>query len=127
MMIMAVLIVFCAGSTYTIPTDEIDTQKIFYGTGTSFQNPAEIDYEVVLRETPEFKEVEEKKIEPGTGKYWILLSQASDRVVKCITEVSQEQSYDLISLQGYLGSLKKPIPAQNATQSIVDKIKNRKN
>lgn len=127
MMIMAVLMVFCAGSTYTIPEDEINTQKVFFGTCTQFKNPAEIDYETIIRQTPEYKEVMRKKLEAGTAKYWLLMSEASDRVVKYVNEVAQEEQYDLISSQGYLSSLKKPIPVQNVTQSVVDKIKKRKN
>jgi len=126
MMILTILMVFCAGSTYTIPSDEINTQKVFFGTCNQFKNPAEIDYETIIRQTPEYKEIQHKKLEAGTAKYWLLMSDATERVVRYVSEVAQEEKYDLISSQGYLSSLKKPIPAHDATQCVVDKIKKRK-
>lgn len=113
------------GATYSIPPDKIDTQKIFFGGASAFNKAGEVDYDAILRVTPEFKEVQNKKIEPGTGKYWILLSQASDRVIRAISEAGQETSYDLITAQAYLGSLEPAIPSDNITQLIVDKIVNR--
>ena len=109
-------------TTYSIPQDKIDSQKIFFGGGAAFNNPGEIDYDTAIRATPEFEEVQNKKMEPGTGKYWILLSQASDRVVKAISEVGQEGGYDLIAAQSYLGNLDPAIPSDNITQLIIDKI-----
>ena len=118
-------VVLCAGAdaaTYSIPQDKVDTQKIFFGGAVAFNKPGEVDYETIIRVTPEFEEVQNKKIEPGTGKYWILLSQASDRVVRAISAVGQEAGYDLITAQAYLGSLSPAIPSDNITQLIVDKV-----
>lgn len=122
-LLTSLVIMFVVGSTYTIPDPEVDVQKVYYGSCSSFKNPAEIDYEEVIRATPEYEQVKKKKIEPGTGKYWILLSQASDRVVKCVGAVAGENGFDLIASLGYLEGLKKPIPSKNATQAVVDKVK----
>jgi len=109
-------------STYSIPAEKIDAQKVYFGSAKGFDKPGDIDYESVIRATPEFGEVVKKKIEPGTGKYWILLSQASDRAVKAISEVGQETGYDFIAAQGYLSGLEPPIPAEDITQLVLDKL-----
>jgi len=128
MMCSSIGVVVCMGAnaaTYSIPQDKIDTQKIFFGGAAAFDKAAEVDYEMVIRATPEYEEVQKKKIEPGTGKYWILLSQASDRVVRAISDVGQETEYDLITAQAYLGGLEPAIPSDNITQLIVDKVTGR--
>jgi hypothetical protein len=109
-------------STYSIPVDKVDAQKVYYGTAAGFSKPGNVDYEAVIKATPEYESVKKKKIEPGTGKYWILLSQASDRAARAISTVGVESGYDLIASQGYLGSLQPPIPAEDITQLIVAKV-----
>jgi len=109
-------------STYSIPVEKLDSQKVYFGSSAGFDKPGHVDYEAIVRATPEFEEVTKKKIQAGTGKYWILLSQASDRAVKTIAEVGQESGYDFIAAQGYLGSLEPPIPAEDITQLILDKL-----
>ena len=109
-------------STYSIPPEKIDIQKVYLGVASGFEKAAKVDYESVIKATPEYEEVKRKHIEPGTGKYWILLSQASDRVVKAISDVGQEAGYDLITAQAYLGSLNPAIPSENITQLIIDKV-----
>jgi hypothetical protein len=109
-------------STYSIPVEKVDAQKVYYGTAAGFSKPGNVDYEAVIKATPEYESVKKKKIEPGTGKYWILLSQASDRAARAISIVGVESGYDLIASQGYLGSLQPPIPAEDITQLIVAKV-----
>ena len=112
--------------TYTIAADKMDPQKVYYGSAGSFKKPAHIDYETIIKATPEYEEVKKKKVELGTGKYWILLSQASDRAVRAISEVGQETGYDLIAADGYLVSLEPPIPADDITQLVLAKLSNKK-
>ncbi|MCX5770702.1 MAG: hypothetical protein NTZ09_10580 [Candidatus Hydrogenedentes bacterium] len=111
-----------ATTTYSIPVDKIDLQKLYYGNAGGFTKPGNVDYEAIIKATPEYDEVKKKKVEVGTGKYWILLSQASDRAVRAISEVGQETGYDLVAAQGYLGSLEPPIPADDITQLVLAKL-----
>ncbi|MFA6241449.1 MAG: hypothetical protein WC655_10990 [Candidatus Hydrogenedentales bacterium] len=104
----------------SIPADQLDPQKIYWGTASGFEKPSEVQYDELIKETPEYKELKKKKIERGTGKYWILMSQASDRVVKAISQVGQETEYDLIAAQGYLGGLKPPIAAEDITPLVLE-------
>ena len=113
--------------TYSIPADKIEVQKLYFGNAGSFTKPGNVDYEAVIKATPEYDEVRKKKVEVGTGKYWILLSQASDRAVKAIAEVGQETGYDLVAAQGYLGTLEPPIPADDITQLVLAKLNGKEN
>ena len=108
--------------TYTIPTEKQDDQKVYWGTVNSFEKPAKVDYEAVVKATPEYNEIKKKKIESGTAKYWIQLSMASDHAVRLISEVGKESEYDLIAASGYLGSLEPPIPAEDITGLILAKV-----
>jgi hypothetical protein len=111
-----------SSATYTIPADKLDPNKVYYGTTSAFQKPGEVNYEDLVKATPEYKEVKGSKIESGTGKYWILMSQATDRTVKAISVVGEESDYDLIAAQGYLGKLEPSIPADNITDMVKKKI-----
>lgn len=110
-------------STYTIPPEKIDIQKVYLGAPTGFEKAAKVDYESVIKATPEYEEVKRKHIEPGTGKYWILLSQASDRAVRAISEVGQHTGYDFIAAQAYLGGLEPSIPSEDITPLVLDRVK----
>lgn len=116
-----------ATTTYSIPANKIDVQKLYFGNAVSFAKPGNVDYEAIIKATPEYDEVKKKKVEVGTGKYWILLSQASDRAVRAISEVGQETGYDLVAAQGYLGSLEPPIPADDITQLVLAKLTGKDN
>ena len=105
-----------------VPKNQLDPKKVFWGTPSSFERPGEIDYQRVIKSTPEYSQIKRKKIQRGTGKYWILLSQASDRVVRSISQVGQSTQCDLIASRGYLSSLDPPIPAQDVTQKLLDAI-----
>lgn len=120
------LAIAAQAATYSIPADKLDAQKVYFGKAEGFERPAGVDYETIIKATPEYEEVKKKKIEPGTGRYWILLSQASDRVVRSISEVAQEMDYDFIASQGYLGSLDPAIPSEDITQLVLDKLASKK-
>ncbi len=106
-------------AAYSIDEKQIDTQKIYWGLPSAFEKPAEVRYQEVIVETPEYKELKDKKIERGTGRYWILISQASDRAVRTIAQVGQESEYDLIAAEGYLGSLEPAIAADDITELVI--------
>jgi len=89
---------------------------------TGFEKAGEVDYDAVLRATPELKELKRSKIERGTGKYWILMSQASDRSTRAIADIGQGTDYDLIALQGYLSSLTPAIPADDLTKLVLARV-----
>jgi hypothetical protein len=108
-----------AASTYSIPSNKVDTQKIYWGTASGFDTAAEIDFGEIVKATPEYKEIKKKRIEQGTGKYWILFSQASDRAVRAVSEIGQEKTYDLVAAAGYLGSLEPAIPAVDITKQVI--------
>jgi len=117
------LVMACAyGSTYSIPQGAIDAQKVYYGKADAFNKPAEVDYEAIIKASPEYAQLKKEKAEKGSGKYWILLSQASDRAVRAIAAVGKESSYDFISSSGYLASLSPSIPAENITDLVISKI-----
>lgn len=104
---------------YSIEETQVDPQKIYWGLSTSFEKPAEVRYQEIIIETPEYKELKSQKIERGTGRYWILISQASDRTVRAIAQVGQESEYDLIAAEGFLGGLEPAIPADDVTDLVI--------
>ena len=118
--LLAVAVSPVRADSYTIPKDQIDKQKIFYGPSEVFSKPAEVDYCEVVKATPEYAEIKKNKIERGTGKYWILVEQASERAIRAIRTYGKETEYDLIAASGYLGGLKPPIPAKNVTKDIIE-------
>ena len=121
--VMVVLAVSTAvANTYSIPAEKIDLQKVYWGNASKFEKPAKVNYEAVVKATPEYAEIKKKKIESGTAKYWIQLSMASDHAVKLISQVGKESDYDLIAATGYLGSLEPPIPADDITDVILKKF-----
>ncbi|MFO7975791.1 MAG: hypothetical protein R6V12_14285 [Candidatus Hydrogenedentota bacterium] len=119
------LVALCAAyvAAYSIDEEQVDSQKIYWGLPDSFEKPGEVRYQEVVVETPEYKKLKKDKIERGTGRYWILISQASDRAVKTIAQVGQESEYDLIAAEGYLGSLEPAIPAEDITDLVLETMK----
>lgn len=105
--------------TYSVPSDKVDPQKVYFGSVQQFGKPGSVDYQAVLRATPEFVELREKKLESGTAKYWILLSKASDHAARAIATVGQDTDYDLIVAAGYLESLEPPIASDDITKQVV--------
>jgi len=106
-----------------IPPQDIELEQIFFGNPASFSNPAEIDVEALTLATPEFKEIKRKKIKKGTGKYWILRSNATDRAHRAIKKLAEELEYDLIANEGYLGELPTPIECDNITKNAIKLVK----
>jgi len=107
---------------YSVPKEQLDPKKVYWGMSSSFEKAGEIDYERAIKATPEYDQIAKQKVQRGTGKYWILLSQASDRVVRSISRIGQETACDLIASRGYLASLNPPIPAEDVTQVLLDAI-----
>jgi len=105
---------------YAVPKEQLDPKRVFWGVASEFERAGEIDYKRIITDTPEFKEIVRKRVARGTGKYWILLSQASDRVVRTISQVGQHTECDLIAARGYLSGLEPPIPAEDITQLLLD-------
>ncbi len=104
----------------SIPSDQVDKKKIFWGSADSFNKAGKVDYEEIIKATPEFKTMKDEKIERGSGKYWILMSQASDRVVKALAHVGEKSDYDLICSKGYLKSLDPPVEADDLTKKVIE-------
>jgi len=109
-----------AFAKYSIPADQLQPTKIYYGTSESFEKPGKVRFKDIIKATPEYHEVKRDKIERGTGRYWILLSQASDRANRAIHEVGEKTDYDLIALDGYLGHLKPAIKADDITDLVIE-------
>lgn len=103
----------------SIPKDQLDNKKIYWGNGENFSKPASVDYTQMIKATPEFKKIKKDKIERGSGKYWILMSQASDRVVKALGHVGEKSDYDLICANGYLKSLDPPVASDDLTETVI--------
>lgn len=103
----------------TIPDNQVDKTKIYWGLASGFEKAAEVDYPKVVTSTPEYQELKAKKIERGTGKYWLLMTQASERAVNAIQVVGKESEFDLIAAQGYLGKLEPAISAEDVTDQVL--------
>ena len=110
--------------TYSIPTEKVNTQKVYWGSAASFQKPGRVDYEQIVKSTPEYSSIKKKKIQSGTAKYWILLSKASDHAVRLISEVGQETDFDLIVASGYFEEIKleKPAETPDITSLVLAKL-----
>ena len=124
---LSILLVFIVSAKtyaeYSIPADELKKEEIFSGDPEKFSNPAEIDMNDLVFATPEYREIKKKKINKGTGKYWILRNRATERCHKVIKQVIKDEKYDLIANEGYLGSLKTPIKCENLTKKALKIIK----
>jgi hypothetical protein len=119
---LAATVLAVTAAANSIPADQLDAKQVFWGTASNFEKPGEIDYEEIVKATPEYKEIKRKKLQRGTGEYWILMSQASDRAVRAISEVGQNTEYDLIAAEGYLGSLEPAIEAEDITDLVLDQL-----
>ena len=120
---LCAIVVLCAAAfapADAIPADKVDPQQIYYGSPDSFEKPGKVDFKAVVKATPEYAEIIEKNVERGTARFWILMSQASDRAVSVIAEVGKESEYDLIAAAGYLGSLDPPIAADDVTALVLE-------
>lgn len=107
---------------FSIPQEQLDEQRIFYGSSMSFEKPGSVKYQDVVSATPEYQEIKDKKIENGTARYWILMSEASNHAVQVISKVGKETDYDIIVADGYLESLETPIEAEDITELVLKKL-----
>jgi hypothetical protein len=98
-----------------------DKQKIFYGSAAAFEKAGEVDFKAVVKATPEYLSIKKKKIEVGSAKYWILVTEASNRALKIIREEGKKTKFDLIVAKGYLGPLK--IKVEDITPLVLKKLK----
>ncbi len=108
--------------TYSIPPDKVDVKKVYWGSAASFEKPACVDYERVVRATPEYESIRKNKIETGTARYWILMSQASDHAIRLINELGKETDYDFIAASAFMASLDPPIEADDVTELVIKKL-----
>jgi len=106
----------------SIPPDQVNEQRVFWGDTDNFENPAEVDYRAAVKATPEYQEMKEEKVEKGTAKYWILLNSASERALRVIAEVAEASEYDLVVDTGFLGGLDPPLEGGNITEGVLDSI-----
>lgn len=111
-----------ASATYTIAPEQIDDQQIYFGNAQRFEKPAAVDYTAIVKATPEYEEIKKKKIDSGSARYWILMSDASNHAVKAISEVGEESNHDLIVSIGYLGKITPQIPAEDVTEKVLEKL-----
>ena len=58
----------------SIPADELDEKKIYFGNADDFETPAEVDYLAVVKATPEYQKIKADKVESGSAQYFILMS-----------------------------------------------------
>lgn len=124
--LITLTIIISSISYYQIPSDKINNSKIFYGEPTQkFKNGAEIKFEDALKETKEFQSIKKDKIERGSGKYWILLSQASEKTHKSIESMAKLNNYDLVTASNYLSDMR--IPCTDITDKVIENIKGDKN
>jgi len=126
LMLVCGAVVFASGyawaSNYAIPAENLDIQKVYYGSASGFDKAGKIDYEQVIKATEEYEVLKKKRVKRGTGKYWILLSKASERAVHAIGAVGQETDYDLIAAQGYLADFESSIPSEDITELVLAKL-----
>jgi len=119
---LAVLFVAATASaaTYSIPPDQLDQRKIYCGKPSGFNKPGEVDYQAVIKATPEYAKIKKEKIQRGSGRYWLLVSKASDRVDRAIRKVGSSTEYDLIAKKGYLGGLNPAVPSDDITRLVIE-------
>ncbi len=102
-----------------IPPEKQDLKNIYWGNPDAFEKPAEVCILELVRATPEFKTVQDRKVQRGTGQYWLLMERASQRALRAITTFGSSSEYDLIARIGYLGGLTPPIVSDDVTAHVL--------
>ncbi|HOS03504.1 MAG TPA: hypothetical protein PKZ01_10515 [Candidatus Hydrogenedentes bacterium] len=111
---------------FSVPPAQVDSSKVYWGNVAGFDKPGEVRFDEIVRAAPEYLDMKKKKVEQGSGKYWLLLSQASDRAIRAISDAAQEMEYDFIAAKGYLASLQPPIEADDVTARVIEKLQDKK-
>ncbi len=121
---MIYLVTFLILSSYSISEDQQDLTKVYYGSLNSFENPTEIVYEEILKETEEYKEIQKKDIKRGTGQYWVLIAKASQNVKNLINKYAKEHdTIDIVTEKHYLNSCDDTIEVLDITDDIIKYMK----
>jgi len=102
----------------SIAKDDIEPQKIFWGDPQMFSKPAEIDFVALVESTPEYRTLVNESLESSDARYWILMTQAQERVTRSIIRVARKRRFDLVCEKDYLEPL--GIEAEDIT-SLVEK------
>lgn len=107
-------------SSYSIPKDDINDQKIYYGNPNNFEKLACINYNKIVQNTEEYRNISNNNIEYGTAKYWTYISQASNKAKNNIKNYAKESEYDLILECDYVNDLDLEIECINITEIILE-------
>jgi len=105
---------------FSIPEQQVDRQRIFFGKPDGFENPAEVELKEILQNTPAYRELKRSKTKKGTAKYIVLLGQATGQSIRAIVSYSKKTGYDLVAAKGYLGRLNPPIPSEDVTKQVIE-------
>ncbi len=108
--------------SYSVPADKVNEQKVFWGNPAKFEKPAAVDYKAIVMATDEYKSIKQNKIDTGSAKYWILISQASEKAVKAVAAVGKESQYDLIVAKGYLESVGLTVQPTDVTNAVLERL-----
>ena len=109
-----------------IPQDKVDQTMIYWGNAAGFEKAGSVKMDKIIKSTPEYDQIKSKKIERGTGKYWILLSEATDRAKEAIVKTADETDYDFIAAKDYLDQLDPKIEFEDITELIVAKVEDKR-
>jgi len=96
------LAVLSSAGADSIPKDKLDDQKVFVGDPKKFSKPAEIRFIALVKSAPEYKTIKQESLKTSDARYWILMTQAQERVAKSITRVAREHKFDLVCEKGTL-------------------------
>ena len=90
---------------YSLNEEIIDETSILYGTPKGFNNPAYVNMEQLLESTDEYQKIKKENIKSGTGEYWLILNDASEKVNTMISNFIEENDYDIIFKKEYATNL----------------------
>lgn len=108
-----------AGEREKKPRPTVDAAAVYYGDSKHFKKPAEVDPDLVYAEIEEYREILEKKLEPGDPKYAILLEKASRRFLKAVRKAARAGGHDLVARTGSVNGAEN-VP--DVTQSVIDRL-----
>jgi len=104
----------------SVPEKKIDEQKVFKGDLKQFAKPAEIEFVKLVKSTPEFETIKTESLKSSDARYWILMTQAQERVTRSIVRVARAEQFDVVCEKGYLKSL--GIEAKDITDLIKEDL-----